>query len=152
MTIDHVYLSMYNGERVKINAANQSIDWIVDYGDKGFSIALSSDETFLIVGSWFLSNVFLGKLSIIDGAVTTSYSYPQDTYYLYILVSDQRALCFANQGWFQLINTTDFSLLLSGSISGESIKNGDFVNSTHVVIATLRAHLILMTNTGAISW
>lgn len=50
MTIDAIYLSMDEGERVKIKS-DSSLEWAVKYGDNGFSMALSSDSTFLIAGS-----------------------------------------------------------------------------------------------------
>jgi len=63
-------------------------------------MTLSSDHSFLLAGSNFNSLVHLGKLSPSDGSVLASYSSSQVTDYYYILVSDSRALCFANNGWF----------------------------------------------------
>lgn len=45
-----IYLSMANGERVKIYS-NSSLAWAVDYGGNGYAMALSTDSSYLIVGS-----------------------------------------------------------------------------------------------------
>jgi len=73
----------------------------------------------------------LTKLSTVDGSKLASYA--SGNYFSYILVSGTRALLFRNSG-FMLINTTNFSTFSSDYSS--SITNGDFVNSTHVLLAT----------------
>jgi len=43
-------------------------------------------------------------------------------------------------------------MLFSGAIDGEYITNGDFVNSSHVVIATVNARILMINNSGDIEW
>lgn len=50
VSTDAVYLSMADGERVKIGW-DSTLVWAIDYGDNGYSMALSPDYTFLIAGS-----------------------------------------------------------------------------------------------------
>lgn len=69
MTMNSVYVSMYRGERLKINTVTNQIDWAVQYGDNGNAMALSLDETYLLAGSRFSSTIHLGKLSSSNGSV-----------------------------------------------------------------------------------
>lgn len=74
ITMSSIYLGMNSGERVKISSTTSRIDWAVTYGTSGgVSMALSSDETFLVTGSKFSVNMHLGKLSSLNGAVLDSY-------------------------------------------------------------------------------
>jgi len=100
VTTEFIYFSMFAGERFKINRTSSSIIWAVDYGTYGHAMALSSDQSFLLAGSYFSSSQHLGKLSSSDGSVLASYSTSLDFYYQYILVSDSRALCMVPHGWF----------------------------------------------------
>lgn len=50
VTTDAVYLSMNNGERLKVYS-NYTFAWAVIYGAKGLAMALSVDSAFLIAGS-----------------------------------------------------------------------------------------------------
>jgi len=86
VTMDHIYLSMYMGERVKINRTDLSIVWAVSYGNNAYSLAISSDKTFLIAGA-DLSYNHLSKLSALDGSVLASYTIGS-TGYTSIIVSD----------------------------------------------------------------
>lgn len=65
---DLVYLSMSNGEKLKVNITSQSLIWSVKYGTKGNAIALSVDTTFLLASASFSSTITLGKLSASTGA------------------------------------------------------------------------------------
>ena len=79
VTTEHIFLSLFGGDRIKINRMSASILWAVKYGDYGPAMALSSDQSFLIAGtSYFSSNIHLGKLSPSDGSVLASYSSSQD--------------------------------------------------------------------------
>jgi len=78
--MDSIYLSMLNGERLKISPASVSILWAVDFGTDGYSMALSSDQSYLLVGSFFGSG-HLGKLSSSDGSLLISYSSSQNAWY-----------------------------------------------------------------------
>jgi len=98
VTIDSIYLSKINGERVRINRTSASVVWTVAFGDLGYAMALSSDETYLLAGAKISSTLFLGKLSSFDGSVVSSYSTSLNATYNYILVSDSRALCFTDNG------------------------------------------------------
>jgi len=42
---------MSDGYRFKVSLATQSILWAVEFGNKGLSLALSGDQSFLIAGS-----------------------------------------------------------------------------------------------------
>jgi len=66
-------------------------------------------------------------------------------------LADTRLLGFLNSV-FQLVNTTDFSVLFSGGIMGIQIVNGDFLNSTHVVLVSEQFHFIAISNNGGIDW
>jgi len=99
LTLDHIYLSMDNGDWVKISKVSSSIVWGIKYGGTGNSLALSTDQSFLVAGSYDNSKVILGKLASSDGSVIASYSVNESTNYDYIFVSDTRALCFTST-WF----------------------------------------------------
>jgi len=43
-------------------------------------------------------------------------------------------------------------MLFSGAISGHDIRTGAFVDSSHVVVVTESSHLLMIDNSGAISW
>lgn len=60
---DLVYLSMRDGEKLKINTTSVSVLWSVKYGTKGRAIALSLDTTFLLASNSISSTITLGKLS-----------------------------------------------------------------------------------------
>jgi len=72
VTMDHIYLSMQNGERIKISPADANILWAITYGERGFAIALSPDQTYLLANSYFSTSLHLGKLSSSDGSVLAS--------------------------------------------------------------------------------
>jgi len=72
MTSDRIFFSMYGGERAKINSATASIDWVIKYGSLGWSIALSTDLTFILAGASY-GNSHLGKLSYSTGSLLSSY-------------------------------------------------------------------------------
>lgn len=50
------------------------------------------------------------------------------------------------------MNTTSFSLLSSGGISGEVIITGSFFNGSHVVLATENAQILMISNLMTVSW
>lgn len=83
VTTAAIYLSMETGERVKI--LDSSIAWAIDYGEKGTSMALYTDSSFLIAGASFnTSFAYLGKLNSSDGTVMASFSLSAVNYYSYI--------------------------------------------------------------------
>ena len=99
--MDHVYLSMDFGEKVKIDRASSSIVWAVAFGNNdGTAMVLSTDQTYLFASATFPGKNILGKLSLSDGSVISSYSPSKYVYYLYLIVSDSRALCFTEQNVF----------------------------------------------------
>lgn len=90
---------MAYGERVKIYW-NKTLAWAVTYGSSGYAMALSSDSSYLIAGSYFSPDLNLGKLKSIDGTVMDSYSTSIYDSYMYIFTKDTRALCISEGGWF----------------------------------------------------
>lgn len=149
-TTDALYLSMVNGERVKIYW-NSTLVWAVSYGGIGYSMALSTDSSFLIAGSYFGGYGYLGKLNSADGTVMASYS-STGGYYNYIYLMDEGVLCINSYAQFKLLNATSFILLSSGGISGQAIWTGSVFNDTHVVLATGNAHILMMENSKTLSW
>lgn len=64
---------MKDGERVKIYW-NATLAWAISYGDYGLCMALSTDSSYLIAGTSFSGDAYLGKLNSTNGAVLTSFS------------------------------------------------------------------------------
>ena len=73
MSTAAIYLSMLYGERLRIGW-DYILDWAVDYGDSGYSMALSADSNYLIAGSFIGSIGYIGKLNSAAGTVLASYS------------------------------------------------------------------------------
>lgn len=142
---------MANGERLKLGW-DSILNWATVYGTFGISMALSADSTFLIASSSFSSTLYLGKLDSADGTVLASYSSTAGSYYKYIYARDKRALCISETGKFQLVNTTDFSMLSNGGVSGQNIIAGGLFNSSHVIMSTQNAHILMMDNAGMMIW
>lgn len=55
-------------------------------------------------------------------------------------------------GWYQLLNTSDFSLLSSGAITGLTLLSGSLINNTHLVLSSKWGDLLMINNTANISW
>lgn len=55
-------------------------------------------------------------------------------------------------GWFQLINTTTFSVLASGGFSSTPLTLGEFVNTTHFVLSSLDGRIFMVNNSRTILW
>lgn len=72
---------MFNGERVKIYW-NSSLAWAFDFGDWGYTIALSPDSTFLS------SKVYLQKIDSSSGSLITSCSKTVGDSYIYLHAHD----------------------------------------------------------------
>jgi len=75
VTTEFIYLSMNNGQRVKINRTSSSILWARVLGEIGEAMALSPDESFLLAGSFTSTgagNINLVKLSPSNGSVLAS--------------------------------------------------------------------------------
>lgn len=72
---------------MKILTNSLSIDWAIDYGELGYGLALSSDETFLIAGALFASSTTLGKIDTSTGNLISSYvTTGQTITYRYVLI------------------------------------------------------------------
>lgn len=99
VTTDAIYLSMAEGEKVKIDRNYYTLAWAIDYGQLGDSMALSPDSSYLIAGS-FISQSHLGILNSSDGALLASYSSQAFGSYKYIYAGDTRALCINFIGFF----------------------------------------------------
>ena len=69
MTESSIYLSMRLGERLKIDIASEVIKWAVVFGEIGYSMALSSDGTYLIAGSHIGADAYIGSLNEVNGAL-----------------------------------------------------------------------------------
>ena len=63
-------------------------------------MAVSIDESFLILGAYTGSKAVLGKIDSSTGIQIDSYLTSQDTNYWYILTLDSRVLCITNMGFF----------------------------------------------------
>lgn len=93
VTNDAFYASIFSpGNKYKV-FSNFSLSWTVNYGSPGFGMAISPDESFLIVGSNFNSTTYLGKMNTSTGVVISSYSTVSSDAYVYIYARDSRALC-----------------------------------------------------------
>jgi len=55
-------------------------------------------------------------------------------------------------GFYQLLNSTSFTFLHTGSITSNQIKNGDFANSTNFVIAAANGWILMVDNSWNINW
>jgi len=58
---------------MKIARATSTIDWALDIGDLGYSIALSTDLDFVFVSANVSSLLHFVKLDSADGTVIASY-------------------------------------------------------------------------------
>lgn len=97
-------------------------------------MALSTDGGSLIAGGR-VTKLLLGFINSTNGAIINSYTTNLVANYYYIEVSDSRALClFHSGGDFQLINTTDLTIISFGSFV-HPFQNGAFINSTHFALA-----------------
>lgn len=74
------YLSMFNGERVKL-WLNASVAWAVDYGDYGLSMVMSPNEDYLLTGT---SPSLLAKISPLNGTVLSAVKTSTSSGYEYI--------------------------------------------------------------------
>lgn len=74
-----------------------------------------------------------------------------NTYY-YIYARDDRVLCIHPDWFFILVNATDLNQMLYGVISGEAIRAGALFNDSHLVISTLKAHIVFINNSKDIAW
>ena len=75
MTDNAFYFSTEDGQRIKLDS-EYNFEWAIDYADKGYSMDVANDESFLLAsGSFYANNTnILGKIYPENGSLIGSFT------------------------------------------------------------------------------
>lgn len=141
VTKNAFYTSSYMGEWARIEFDGR-VTWARDYGNEGFSIAVSNDESYLILGAEF-GRLF--KVNALTGALiqAVNSSVNDDSTFNFIFIENNTCLTINTKDWFSLLNATSMTQITYGGI-WDDIYHGALINSTHFLLSLWNGSLMFL--------